>query len=66
MQRLPCIEVLQRNHQKRASKKAALSGSLWTGRHKDICAVLSKGREVLKDGVAPDSCTADLVLFLQR
>jgi len=37
-----------------------------TGRHKDICGVLSKWREVVKDGVVPDSCTADLVDFLQR
>ena len=49
-----------------ASKKAASGGSLTTGRHKDICGVLSKWREVVKDGVAPDSCTADLVAFLQR
>jgi tetratricopeptide (TPR) repeat protein len=54
------------DHQKMASKKAALGGSLTTGRHKDICGVLSKWREVVKDGVSPDSCTADLVAFLQR
>jgi hypothetical protein len=54
------------DHQKMASKKAALGGSLTTGRHKDMCGVLSKWREVVKDGVAPDSCTADLVAFLQR
>jgi hypothetical protein len=41
------------DHQKIASKKAALGGSLTTGRHKDICGVLSKWREVVKDGVAP-------------
>jgi hypothetical protein len=49
-----------------ASKKAAVGGSLTRGRHKDMCGVLSKWREVVKDGVAPDSCTADLVAFLQR
>ena len=54
------------DHQKMASKKAALGGSLTTGRHKDICRVLSKWREVVKNGVAPDSCTADLLAFLQR
>ena len=54
------------DHQKMASRKAALGGSLKTGRHKDICGVLSKWREVVKDGVAPDSCTKDLVAFLQR
>jgi hypothetical protein len=52
------------NHQKMASKKAALGGSLVMGRHKDICRVLSKWREVVKDGVSPDSCTADLLAFL--
>ena len=28
--------------------------------------MLRKGREAVKDGVAPDSCTAELVAFLQR
>ncbi len=54
------------DHQETASKKAALGGSLIMGRHKDICGVLSKWREVVKDGVAPDSRTEDLVAFLQR
>jgi len=54
------------DHQKMASKKSLKGGSLLTGRHKDICGVLSKWREVVKDGVAPDSCTVDLVAFLQR
>jgi hypothetical protein len=53
-------------HQKMASKKAALGGSLTTGRHKDICGVLRKWRDVVKDGVAPDSCPVELVAFLQR
>jgi hypothetical protein len=51
---------------KMASTKAALGGSLWTGRHKDICGALSKWREVVKESVPPDSCTAELVTFLQR
>jgi tetratricopeptide (TPR) repeat protein len=54
------------DHQKMASKKAALGGNLLTGRHKDICGVLGKWRQVVKDGVSPDSCTADLLAFLQR
>jgi len=54
------------DHQKMASKKAALGGSLKTGRHKDICGVLRKWREAVKDGVAPDSCNAEIVAFLQR
>ena len=63
VQRLPSCEDLHADHQKMASKKAALGGSLTTGRHKDICGVLSKWRKVVKDGVAPDSCTAELVAF---
>ena len=66
VQRLPCGEVLQRRSQKTASKKAALGGSLLMGRHKDICGVLGKWRQVVKDGVSPDSFSADLVAFLQR
>jgi hypothetical protein len=54
------------DHQKMASKKAALGGSLTTGLHKDICGVLRKWREAVKVGVAPDSCTAQLVAFLHR
>ncbi len=54
------------DHQKMASKKAALGRSLKTGRHKDICGVLRKWREAVKDGVAPDSCNAEIVAFLQR
>ena len=49
-----------------ASEKAVLGGNLLTGRHKDICGVLGKWRQVVKDGVSPDSCTADLLAFLQR
>jgi hypothetical protein len=66
VQRLPCSEVLQRRSPKDGFEEAALGGSLTTGRHKDICGVLRKWREVVKDGVAPDSCTAELVVFLQR
>jgi hypothetical protein len=54
------------DHQKMASKKAALGGNLRTGRHKNICGVLSKWREVVKAGVAPHSYTTDLVAFFQR
>ena len=66
VQRLPCVEVCSADHQRMASKKAASGGSLATGLHKDICGVLRKWFEAVKDGVAPDSCTADLVVFLQR
>ena len=54
------------DHQKMASKKAGSGGSLFTGRHKDICGVLSKWRAVVKDGVASDTCTPDLVAYLQQ
>jgi hypothetical protein len=59
------------DHQKMASKKAALGGSLWTGRHKDICGVLSKWREVVNDFVSQRRRAARLVhcvlvSFLQR
>jgi tetratricopeptide (TPR) repeat protein len=54
------------DHQRMASTRAAFGRSPLTGRHKDICRVLRKWREVVKGGVSPDSCTADLVAFLQR
>ena len=55
-----------KSHQKMASNKAAHGGSLWTGRHKDMCGVLGRWREVVKCGAAPDSCTEELLAFLQR
>ena len=66
MQRLHVARFCRADHQKMVSKKAALGGSLITGRHKDICGVLKKWHKVVKDGVAPDSCTSDPVAFLQR
>ena len=54
------------DHQKMASKKFSMGGNLITGRHRDMCGVLDKWRKVVKDGSAPDSCTADLVAFLRR
>ena len=54
------------DHQKMASKKAALVGNLLTGRHKDICGVLSNWLEVVKDGVAPDTCSKELLAFLRQ
>jgi hypothetical protein len=49
-----------------ASKKTALGWSLMMERHKDIWGLPSKWHEVVKDLLALDSCTADLVAFLQR
>ena len=54
-----------------------LCGNLISRRHKDICSaadirmpprnqISASGRQLVMDGVAPDSCTADLVAFLQR
>jgi hypothetical protein len=71
---LTCSEVLQRRSPKDGFKKSRIGrvsevwagGFLRFGRHKDICRVLIKWREVVKDGVAPDSCAADLVAFWQR
>ena len=60
------VRFCSADHQQVALKKAALGGCLLTGRHKDICGVLSKWRDVVKDGVAPDSCTVELVAFLQQ
>jgi hypothetical protein len=60
------VRFCSADHQKMASKKASSGGSLRTRRQKDICGVQSNWREVVKDGVAPDSCTADMVAFLQR
>jgi hypothetical protein len=54
------------DHQKMASKSVASGGSLWTGRHKDICGLLRKWRGVKKDGVSPDSLRADLLGFLRQ
>ena len=54
------------HHQKMASKRVASGGSVVWGRHPDVCGVLGKWRQVVKDGVSPDSCSADLLAFLQR
>ena len=55
------------DHQKMASKSVASGGSLLEGRHKDVCGVLGKWRrQVVKDGMSPDSCRADLLAFLQQ
>ena len=66
MQRLPCSEVLQRRSPKDGFEKGRIGRESVDGGHKDICGVLRKWREAVKDGVAPDSCTAELVAFLQR
>jgi hypothetical protein len=54
------------DYQKMSSKQAKLGGNLIAGLHKDICGLLGKWRKVGKDGVLPDSCTADMVAFLRK
>ena len=55
------------DHQKMASKSVASGGGLLHGRHRDLCGVLGKWRrQVVKDGMSPDSCRADLLAFLQQ
>ena len=55
------------DHQKMASKSIASGRHLLLGRHKDLCGVLGKWRrQVVKDGMSPDSCSADLLAFLQQ
>ena len=66
VQRLPCGEVLQRRSPKDGLEKSRIGRESDDRRQKDICGVLSKWREAVKGGVAPDSCTAELVAFLQR
>ena len=57
------------DHQKMASKSVASGGpgSLFGGRHKDVCGVLGKWRQqVVKDGMSPDVLRADLLAFLRQ
>jgi hypothetical protein len=54
------------DHQKMASKKTSFGWNLRTGLHKDICGVFGKWSQVVKDGVASDSCIAELLACLQR
>jgi len=55
------------DHQKMASKSIASGGSLFEGRHKDVCGVLGKWRQqVVKDGMSPDVLRADLLAFLRQ
>ncbi len=66
VQQLPCSEVLQHRSSEDGFEKPVLGGNLMMGRQKGICEVLSKWRKVVEGCVSPDSCTADLVAFLQR
>ena len=55
------------DHQKMASKSVASGGCVLQARHKDVCGVLGKWRrQVVKDGMPPDSCRQDLLAFLQQ
>jgi tetratricopeptide (TPR) repeat protein len=54
------------HHQKMASRKEKHGGRLGVGRHSDICGVLAQWRRVLREGAPPESCAADLLLFMHR
>ena len=54
-------------HQKMASKSVAAGGSLFEGRHRDVCALLGKWRQqVVKGGKSPGVLHADLLAFLRK
>jgi hypothetical protein len=64
VQRLPCSEVLQRRSPTDGFTKSRIGRASVPGRGGTrIFSELSEWREVVKDGVSPDSCTADLVAF---
>jgi len=55
------------DHQKKASTNIKSGVPLLLGRHKDMCGVLGTWRQkVVKDGMSPDSCRADLLAFLRQ
>jgi tetratricopeptide (TPR) repeat protein len=54
-------------HQKMASRDVSRGGSLFLGRHKDVCGLLGAWRQrVVKDGAPPDALRAELLAFLRR
>ena len=54
-------------HQKMASKSVAAGGSVFEGRHRDVCALLGKWRQqVVKGGKSPGVLHADLLAFLRK
>jgi len=54
-----------KDHQKMASQNS-VSGRNTAVRHKDICSLLGKWRQVVKGNATTESCTADLLEFLRR
>ena len=52
-----------KDHQKKASKRGDVSHPV---RHKDICSLLNKWRDVMKGKATAESCTPDLLAFLRR
>ena len=50
------------DHQRMASKK----GGRKPVRHKDVCSLLRKWRQVVKGKATAESCTPDLLAFLRR
>ena len=51
--------------QKMASNIGTEGVALGSARHKDICGLLKKWRQVQKGREAADSCTADMLTFLR-
>jgi len=54
------------SHQKMASRKFSSGGSVATGRHSDMCAILGQWRDVLKNDKPLDSCDAEILAFLAK
>lgn len=52
-------------HQKMASKSVLAGGNLFMGRHKHICGLLGKWRNVVKGRMTTESCNEDLLDFLK-
>ena len=52
------------DHQKLASRPNNKGGVPWNERHKDICGLLKKWKQVHKGRMSADECTSDMFAFL--
>ena len=50
------------DHQKMANRNKAV---VWEERHKDICGLLKKWKQVEKSRMTADSCTQEMLAFLR-
>ena len=67
VRRLPCSEVLQRRSPEDGFEKSRIRRKPENGAAQGyLQSAQQVARDVVKDGMAPDSCTAELVVFLQR